>query len=186
MSSLKDFKPKRLAALETKMWRAYYGHNFGQLIILLVRLFKEQFGVNLIVALQLGYHSGKAAAIFRKSGDQARTLQELQAYFQLLNKHAGNSFDSNIAAQQELEWWLIHRYPKKYKQTLAKSLAAAMATIYNLPAESLQEHADYRAKAMGLRDKATHVDKTEPNWIEIEGLLIKSYQALYDTVNNQS
>lgn len=162
--SLREFDPNRVATLETKMWKAYYAHRFLRLAVLLLRLFKEQFHVNFFVALQLAYYSSKAAAIFRKTGNQPETERLLTRYYQVLEHHAHESFDVSKAAQLELKWWIIHRYPKKYEESLATVLAQAMAVLYSTTPTKLEEYATHRTVAMGFRDKATHLDKVEPDW----------------------
>lgn len=166
------------------MWKAYYAHHFSHLAVLLLRLFKEQFHVNYFVAFRLGYYSGKSAAIFRRTGDLAKTKRLLECYYQVLNRQAEESFDVSKAAELELEWWLVHRYPKRYEKSLAAVLAEAMAVLYGLPPARLEKYAEHRDKAMGFRDKATHVDKVEPDWRKIEAELMLSYTELKNAVNS--
>lgn len=181
--SLKDFTPDRVATLETQMWKAYYSHQFLRLTVLLLRLFKEQFHANLFVALQLGYYSGKAAAIFRKSGNQIETERFLKRYYRTLEQHAQESFDVPEAARLELAWWLIHRYPKKYAKSLATVLAESMAVLYDIAPTKLARYAEHRATAIGFRDEATHIDKIEPDWQKIQRELRLSYSELKDAIH---
>lgn len=166
------------------MWRAYYGHRFVALVFILICLFKEQFKVNTFIAIRLGYYSGKAAMIFRRSGNVEQTLHYLELYYDILNRHSTHTFDAHSAASAELEWWMIHRYPKKYKTSLAEGLAKAMAILYHTKPKSLMQHANERAAAMKFRDTATHIDKVEPDWHAIEQHLRASYEALHDAVNH--
>lgn len=183
--SLRDFNPAATARLDTMMWRAYYQHKFGKMVFLLIKLMHTQFGLNWLQSIKAAYYSGRAATAFRKNAptkEYSKPLADLEVFFEYIHQHAVEDFDSKQVASLELEWWLVHRHPKEYTQTLEDALAAAMAALYNIPAASLQKYALYRAKAMHTRDVATHKLKAEPDWIMIEDLLNKSYAHLSSVV----
>jgi len=165
------------------MWKAYYRHDFLMLLELLIALFKEQFSVGTFTAWRLGYYSMQAARHFRKTGNMERAEQYLTAYYTLLRKHAAEDFDSQAAAKTELEWWIIHRYPSR--GSLPKALADNMAVLYRMPASKFTAYAKERAKAMELRDTATHIQKQEPDWEAITRHLEKSYSALLRAVSKR-
>lgn len=178
--SLKSFDPYRVAELDARMWQAYYAHKFFLVMQLAVVLFKEQFKVNTITALRLGYHTMRAAMEFRKTGNVERAEHYVRIYYTLLNRHALEDFDPTLAAQTELEWWVIHRYPSR--GSLAQALADNMAVLYSVPPKKLMSYAKERAKAMELRDHATHKERREPDWQAITQHLEKSYRALLQAV----
>src|SRR6185312_185395 len=174
--SLRNFDPKAVAELETDMWQAYYQHKFSKLFRLLIRLFKYQFGTSGTTNLRLAYYSTKAARIFRRSGDEDATLKNLELFYEILQKHSAENFDKTLAAKTELNWWIIHRYPKK--GVLAEALAENMAILYSLSSKPLLKYGEFRAQAMDLRDTAIHKEKRELDWLTIQEYLNKSYDAL--------
>lgn len=183
--SLKDFNPAETARLDTKMWQAYYQHRFGKLVLLLVRLMHTQFGLSWIQSIKAAYYSGHAASDFRrnsKSKDYAGSLANLEIFYKYIRKHSLEDFNAQKVAELELEWWLVHRYPKQHRQSLEAALAHTMATLYTIKSDALKNYAEYRAKAMHIRDTATWQTKTEPDWVEIEKQLLKSYQELKKAV----
>jgi hypothetical protein len=179
--SIKLFDPTATAHLDMLMWQAYYRHDFKRLTILLVRLMHTQFGFNWPQSVRAAYYSGRAASSFRKNAaikNYTQPLKDLEAFFAYVEQHSIESFDHRQVAEFELEWWLVHRYPKQHTQSLEEALARAMASLYVLSPDNLKAYATYRASAMHVRDIATWKTRTEPNWTEIEILLKKSYVAL--------
>ena len=180
--SLKQFNPERVANFEARMWRAYYRHNFLMLFFLLIGLVREFFGVDYFTAMRMGYHSALAATDFRlkkktQSEDKTRILKELTCFYKLIFDHSLEAFDYKKAAQLEMDWWFIDRYPDRYPISREEALAQGMAVVFNTDPTRLAGYADYRARAMVLQDEA-EVDKKESDWELVESLLIKSYEAL--------
>ena len=178
--SLRNFSPESVAELETTMWRAYYRHDFFRLFWLLMKLFKQQFGTRAITNLRLAYHSAIAAKAFRKTGNEKTTLRSLEKYYKLLSRRSGENFNAAQAAETELNWWVVHRYPEN--GSLAEALSKNMAVLYSLPIKSLFAYGKYRAQAMHLRDTAAHKNKNEPDWLSIQKALNSSYTALSKAV----
>lgn len=183
--SLREFDAEKLAHYDTAMWRAYYGHRFFVLMYLFTRTLRAQFGFTWFRAAKAAFYSGRGAARFRKnasSQDYSSTLTDLQVFFGLIDSYTTEHFDTKLAAELELKWWLIHRYPKRHTETLNDGLAAAMGVVYSVEPKMLADYADNRAKAMHVRDVATWQTKTEPDWDEIDRLLVAAYRSLFKTV----
>lgn len=180
--SLKSFDAVKVARLDAAMWQAYYSHKFIKLFFLLVELFQEQFKVNFLVSVKMAYYSGKAATVFRKNEDIIKAGRYLVAFFDVIKEHAIEDFDSKQAAKTELEWWLVHRYPQKYRQSLVEALSLAMSALYSLPAQTFNSYGSERSAAMHLRDSAS----AEPGWTAIQAHLEKSYVALKEAINKPS
>lgn len=179
--SLKEFNPSQTARLDTRMWQAYYQHRFGKLVFLLVRLMHTQFGLGWLQSIKAAYYSGRAASNFRKNSktrDYADSLVNLEVFYKYIRKHSLEDFNAQNVAELEFKWWLVHRYPTQYNQSLEAALAYTMAALYNMKSAPLKNYAKYRAKAMHVRDIATWQTKTEPDWTEIENQLLKSYEEL--------
>lgn len=186
-SSLRGFDPYDVAKSDTLMWRAYYDHKFLRLTILLVKIIHSQFKLNWLRSIRAAFYSGRAAADFRRnrsSQDYSRVIEDLKIYYEYIEKHAVESFDPQKVAELEMKWWLVHRYPKRYKQSLEHALADAASALHDVPAKDLKYYARYHVEAMHIRDTATWQTKTEPDWEKIEGLLTKSFVALKKAVTN--
>lgn len=171
----------KFAEYESKMWRAYYNHRFEKLIFYLVLAVKVGYKSNWIVAMRMSWFSGRAAVNYRlKKGqeDYPRVLNLLERFYKIASDHALEPFDYRKAAGLELEWWDIHRYPKKYQKTLERSIAEAAAVIYHCQPERLMEYARYRAQAaeMLTHEGDKHPEKND--WPKIDDLLYKTWLSL--------
>lgn len=151
--------------------------------MLLLRLFKEQFGVNIYYSLKLAYFSGRAAIVFRKTENVRRTIKWLTSYYKLVDKIAIESFSPRKAAELEFRWWLLHRHPSK-REKIEIAVAKSMAILYDVKPNVVTAFAEHRVAAMRLRDTATHHDRIEPDWSKIETELIISYTELKNAVNS--
>lgn len=181
--SLKQFDPDRMAYFEATMLKAYYSHKFLTLIWLGIKMFREQFRVGYLTATRLSYYSGVGARNFRKKEDRAYVLKMYTKFYALIGKYAIEPVDAEKCARAEVNWFLVHCYPSKYKQTQEEAVAESLATLHKIPAKSLGEYAKYKIMATGLRDKATHIDKVEPDWLKMEEYFRLSYQAAYKAIN---
>ena len=181
---LRKFNPDRVAYLDKEMWVAYYKHNFVRMLFLLLKLIHEQFGLNYLQSLQAAYHGAYAAGNFRmKKGheDINRPLKELIAFYKIISKNCINPFDYKKAAQLELNWWFVDRYPERYQISRERALADAMSVLYNIDSEKLSEYAKYRAQAMVLHDVASDLKK-ETDWEQVYSLLKMSFSSLHKSV----
>ncbi len=194
--SLKNFDPEEVGILETKMWQAYYHHKFFLLFILIVKFIKSQSHLSYLISIRAAYHAAFAATLFRlQKGkeNKNRMLKHLEKYFKIIANNSVEVFNYKRAAELELEWWFIDRYPDKYNSTREDALASLAASLYDINPAQLKEHAQYRAQAMVLdRAQATAVknksraERTPADWAEIESLLKKSFSSLHAVVNSSS
>lgn len=181
--SIKAFNPERVASLDTQMLQAYYSHKFFKMFRLLIRLFREQMGTGYLADLRLAYYSARAAMVFRRTGNLEQTEALLTKFYALVDKHSIESVDAKKTAKAELNYWLVHRYPKRYKQSLAQAVSEAKAVFYNVSPESLKEYGQHYVAATSIRDKATHVDHVEPDWQAMQKHFEQAYISLYEAVN---
>lgn len=195
-SSLKNFDPEYVGAIESKMWEAYYNHEFFRLFLLLIKLLRVQFHLGHLLSVRAAYYAAFAAALFRiQKGkeDNKRMLKKLEKFYKIIADNSIENFDCKKAAELELLWWFVDRYPDNYQFTREEALASLMALLCNIDPVKLKEHARYRAQAMVLdRAQATAVknksrmERTPADWAQIESLLIKSYDSLRQAVNSSS
>lgn len=185
--TLRQFDPGEIAELDRAMWQAYYRHRFVRLFFILVRFahtIRRTFGLSYFNILYAAYNLALAAADFRLSkGKESkdRIVRRLAKAARTLARQSGEDFDYRRAAELELEWWMIDRYPDRYTTTREEGLARAMGAVYGLPPERLMEYARLRARAMTLQDEA-EVARREADWTEIERLLTLSFAALRSAV----
>ncbi|MFA5841201.1 MAG: hypothetical protein WC847_02970 [Candidatus Paceibacterota bacterium] len=182
--NLKKFNPDKIAEIDSKMWQAYYNHNFFKLFILLLRLNHEFFELGYLHTLQASYYSAYAAINFRLNRgkeDSKKIIKKLEKFFKIISNNNIDKFDYKKAAELEFGWWMIDRYPKLYQISREEGLARAMAAIYGMDYLKLTEYANYRAQAMVLQDEA-EVTLQEANWDKIRSLLKQSYNSLYKNV----
>lgn len=180
---VRNFSPERFARLDTDMWRAYYRHRFLKLFLLLIRLCNQYCSPNYVLTLRAAYHSAMAAIIFRKTKgheNSEKTLKHLTHFYKLLSDHNSYPFDFTKAAELELKWWFIDRYPEKYEMSRAQALAEGAASIFKVSAKDAAPYGQKRAEAMELIGEHHHNPKAIPDWTKIHTLLVEAYQSLYD------
>jgi hypothetical protein len=183
--NLRQLNYRRIAKLDTDMWRAYYSHRFFRLFLLLLQLMRTQFQFGFISALRAAYYAGIAATGYRiRKGHEnfSGVQRNLEKFYSLISDNSMEPFDYRKAAEIELEWWNIHRYAERYEKALEVSLAEGMAIIYNGKPKDFLEYGRLRAQAMLLRDEMGDVQRTEPDWKKIESLLLDSWKSMHEAV----
>jgi len=186
---LRNFDPKRVAQLETSMWRSYYDHKTVYLFAEMGELLRTQYHFPFLRSNISAYRASKAALVFKDGharADYERALPDLVKFYGSINQVSVEHFDVNRAARLELDWWIIHRERSQHDMAeLVRSLAELQAEIYHLPPERFQQHAKLRAEAMLLRDmKAASGGVKEQDWIVINELLRASWYSLWSAVNS--
>lgn len=187
---IRDFDADEIARLDTAMWRSYYSRErlklYGQLTELLEKQYKLRFWRRQLIA----YYAAKATFVFKDGKsreDYEKALPDLEKFYAEIRDISTTDFDVGKAAKLELEWWIVHRQRKQYKEgDLARALAETAAEVYKIPVENLMEHGDLRAKAMEIRDtKAESGGVSEEDWQKIDELLHDSWRSLHKAVNNK-
>lgn len=185
---IREFDPDEVARLDTAMWRSYYSRErlrmFSELTELLEKQYKLRFWRRQLVA----FYAAKAAFVFKDGGSRAdyeKALPDVEKFYNEIRRVSTTDFDVKRAAQLELEWWIVHRERKKYREgDLARALAETAAEIYKMPVENFLEHGNLRAEAMKIRDtKAESGGVSEEDWQKIDELLHGSWRSLHSAVN---
>ncbi len=190
-TKLKAFNHDEVARLETAMWRSYYQKQRLKLFSELTELLRTQYNLPLLRSNTIAYQASKAAFVFKEGHNRTeyeKALPNLVNFYSEIRNVSDINFDVNRAAQLELEWWIVHRERKKHAAgDLPKALAELPAEIYQVPVETMWEHARFRAEAMTIRDnKAQAGGVSEEDWKKIEELLRQSWAALSEAVNSPS
>lgn len=188
-TDIRRFNPDEVARLETAMWRSYYGRRRLLLFRQLAELMRTQYHFPFIRSNVVAYHAAKAAFVFKDGhgrADYEKALPDLLDFYGAIHRTSTMPFDTNRAAQLELEWWIVHRERANHPPgDLDRALAELPAEIYHVPVERLMEHARLRAEAMRIRDdKADAGGVTEEDWRRIDELLHASWQSLYRAINS--
>jgi len=184
-----EFDPARLAALETRMWKAYYRRQPVRLFGWLVLALREQARVSWPRALRASLLLTRAAAGFaRAGGDYERFGPGIGRAYRLLGLPA--SVDADEVGRRELRWWVVRR---EIGVTAGEAAGAAIAdlyaAIYDLPQDHLAEAARLRGLAAEVRDRGAEEDPDGPRgegaayWPEVAHLLDASYRRLRDDLD---
>lgn len=187
---IRQFDADEIARLDTAMWRSYYSKEHLKMYSELTELLQKQYELSFWRRQLIAFYAAKAAFVFKDGKERAdyeKALPDLRKFYGEIRNISTTDFDVEQAAKTELEWWIVHRERKKYKEgDLANALAETASVIYNLPKEKFLEHGNFRAEAMNIRDtKAEQGGMTEEDWQKIDELLHKSWRSLHNTVNNK-
>jgi hypothetical protein len=184
-SDLRQFDYEKVAGLDTDMWRSYYNHQFLKMFVQLLQVMRTQLRLNWFLTFRLALYSGWAAADYRlQKGreDYPRVQKNLVKFYKIISDNCTEPFDYQKAAELELEWWDIHRYPSRYKKNLEQSLADTQAAIYHTRPTKFKEYAHSRAVAMLLPNHEGDKQENPPDWDEIHKLVLKSWQSLHTAI----
>ncbi len=185
---IRDFDADELARLDTAMWRSYYSRQRFKLYSELTELLQKQYRLPFWRRQLTAFYATRAAFVFKDGKsreDYEKALPDVERFYGEIHDLSTTDFDLRKAAKLELEWWIVHRERKKYREgDLARALAETASAVYNLPVEGFIEHGALRAEAMNIRDnKAEQGGVTEEDWQKIDDLLHRSWRSLRDAVN---
>ena len=172
-----SFDANEVARAETRMWQAYYSGDRTELGLQLISLLRNQYGLSLLEAKEIGELLASSALTFRTSTGNSENgaLGKLTEAYRLIKRASGRSFDPEKAARAELAWWIARRTPG---QDSAEQVGQKIAELYtilcgdghpSLPAAGL-----LRSEAAELRDSGGQ----NADWARIEDLLRQSYSEL--------
>ncbi len=179
-----EFEPERLAALETRMWKAYYRRQPVRLFWLLVLALREQARVSWLRAIRASLLLTRAAAGFaRAGGDYERFGPDIGRAYRLLG--LPGDVDADEVGRRELRWWVVRR---EIGVTAGEAAGAAItdlySAIYGLPPERVGEAGRLRGHAAEVRDRGAAADpdgaggEGSAYWPEVARLLEESYRRL--------
>ena len=184
---IRQFDADEVARLDTAMWRSYYSRERVRMYRELTELLEKQYKMSFWHRQLVAFYAAKSAFVFKDGksrADYEKALPDLEKFYAEIRDLSTTDFDAKRAAELELEWWIIHRERKKYKEgDLANALAETASAIYNLPKEIFLEHGRLRAEAMEIRDsKAESGGVSEEDWQKIDELLHQSWRSLHNAV----
>lgn len=186
---IRDFDADEVARLDTAMWRSYYSRERLRMFSELTELLEKQYKLRFWRRQLAAFYAAKAAFVFKDGksrADYEKALPEVEKFYNEIRRLSTTDFDAKRAAELELEWWIVHRERKKYREgDLARALAETAAAVYKMPVENFLEHGNLRAEAMKIRDtKAEAGGVSEEDWQKIDELLHMSWRSLHSVVNS--
>ena len=173
----RQFDPERVAAAETRMWRAYYGGEKAALAMEMVKLMREQMGASLLTAKRVIQPMAEGTMIFaRGPGDYGReVLPHLETAYARLGKACGRQWDAHEVAEAELAWWVARRTEgENSAEQVGEKIARLFSLIYDRQNADVETAGLLRARAAALRDAGG----ANADWAGIEALLLESYSSL--------
>lgn len=186
--SIRQFDPKRVAQLETDMWRSYYDKRPALLFWQLAGGLREQFHASFWRSFGLAFQATRAAFTFKQGqsrADYGKTLPSLIAYYEAIQELTIERFDVKKVAQLELEWWIVHRQRERYSYAdLTDALVQTSAALYTQPSAGFVAYGRLRSEAMRLCDEAGRRPNgaTEADWQQINRKLVSAWSTLHEAV----
>jgi hypothetical protein len=180
-----NFDPDRLAALETRRWKAYYRRQPARLFGLLVLALREQARASWPRALAAGVLLSRAAVRFgRATGDYERFAIDIARGYRVLRLPP--TVDVAEVARWELRWWVVRReIGLAAGHAAGDAIAHLYAAFYDVPIEGVSEAGRLRGLAAEVRDRGASADPDGPRgagrgyWREVTKLLRASYRSLH-------
>lgn len=189
-SDIRNFDYREIARMDAQMWHSYYAREHLKLFNQLASLLRRQYNTPLLRSYVIACHAARAAFVFKDGKNRMeyqKAIPHLVRLYTAINRMSSESFDPEMAARLELEWWIIHRQREKHGPVdLEVALARTAALIYHQPARKMLLHARYRAAAMHIRDaRAAQGGLQEEDWQQIEKLLLQSWHELWKAVQQK-
>lgn len=183
--NLKEFSPAQVAQLECAMWRSYYERKPLRLFWQSATLFRTQTQAPFWRSFAMAYYAARAAFVFKEGenrSDYNQALPLLEKYYGMIYDLSDTPFEVSIAAQQELEWWIIRRERKVHPPAEWITLQADIAAqIYQQPAPQFEEYARLRTQAMLFRDQQG-ATISEADWNQVQTMLNAAWKSLKDNL----
>jgi hypothetical protein len=182
------FDPDQLAALETRMWKAYYRRQPLRLFGLLVLALREQAGASWPRAIASAVLLTKAAVGFgHATAGYERFAPDIARGYRLLA--LPESVDVDEVARWELRWWVVRReIGLAAGEAAGEAITRLYAAFYRVPAEAVAEAGRLRGLAAEVRDRGATHDPDGPRgagrayWPDVARLLRESYRKLADAL----
>jgi len=183
MAVIFEFDPERVAYFEAAGWHAYYDHKWLKMLLLLVRLCQEQFHIPFPMSLVAAYYTTRASlAWVPVDHDERKVLAYLEKFYRVARRYSGLAYDVPRVAALELQYFDVHRRlsGKPEKDEFLQTLVDLHSAIFGLPAERVQESAEWRLRAATTVDQITSKTSTdiEGDWARLEEDLRRCYGSI--------
>jgi hypothetical protein len=180
---LSRFQPVLVAYYEKENYVAYYQCNWLRLMFISVRLIQEAYQLPWWRAVYGAYCIARAEIAFApKLNNLPRTRAFIRKFYILLRRYYQLSFDLDLAVEQELRWWIVHRelFASDDNEGLVDALADLLVTVYGIEPQPARESAVHRAQGMLFSDRwvRSGQDLHSPLLIQEEESLRHGYEIL--------
>lgn len=182
--------PDTIGFCEGAGWAAYYDRDWPQVLWLMVRLNRAQFGMGWGEAIAAALDTVRAAAAFAPVANDLRaTRHHLTRYFARARRAAGMRAEAATLAALELDYWVVHRELANRRKVnradanlapMVDALAQLHAAVFGSTPERMRVSAALRALAAARVDRITggYSDDVAADWAQIHQLLRDAYRAI--------
>jgi hypothetical protein len=188
---MRSFDPEKVANLETDAWVAYYRRRWAAFLRAAVGLTRSAFRLSPLDTLRGAWWVLRANQVWAPypDNDPDAAREYMRRFYAMVARIHRERFDPVRASELEVEWWRAHRELQHDRERgedreLVDALAATYAHVYSVPAESVREAAEQRARAMLHSDRwvAEGCDPDSPLIASERVALVRSYAALRGAV----
>jgi Fibronectin type III domain. len=176
-----EMEPGKVAVAEVRMWQAYYANDHTALRQELTNLLRNQFGLSVSDANDIGEPLARAAMKFEseKNNYNLTVLPYIESAYSMLKDKLGTGFDPKEAAGAELEWWVARRTPGiDSVEDVGRLIARLYTVLFGEDQPAFERAGLLRAQAAHMRDE----EGESCHWGNVEQLLLESYQALQEGI----
>ncbi len=184
------FDPRRVGALETAAWVAYYRRRWLALLWASLGLTRAMFGLPWHLTLRAAWLIVLANRRWAPypDNDPAGAQRAMARFYRILATHYAESLDPVRAAELEVAWWHAHRARQLQEggaEPLIDALAAVYAYVYGASEDDVRLAAAQRAAAMDISDAwvAAGSASDDPRLGLERAALVRSYAALLAAVH---
>lgn len=177
---------RRLAYLETEIWRAYYDRRWLRVLWVTLVLVHEQFGLSWLRAVQAAYYTTRAALAWAPEKHDAEAVRRhLTRFYAAAVRHGtATAADARRLGELELRYWVVHRElsgrPESEKEALETALTELHAGLFGLTPEAARPSGVARARAADAVDDITSGRSVDiaADWERVERHLRDAYGSI--------
>ena len=185
MATTFRLNPARVAYYEANGWRAYYEHNWLQLLRLIVGLCPEQFHIPFPVSLLAAYYTTRASVAWAPVNHDVRKVEAyLYKFYSVARRYSGLQFDVERVAALELQYFDVHRRlsiaGQEDKSEFIHTMAELHSAIFGITPDQARESAELRVLAGNTVDLITSKTSANPasDWAKLEEYLRQCYASI--------
>src|SRR5690349_19443479 len=158
--SMRSFDPRRIGDAECDAWVDYYLRRWSPMLGALLRMVRHGFGLPWPRTLYGAWLVLRANQLWAPvpDNDPDGAQRTMRRFYALVVASTGETFDVDVAARLEVDWWRVHRHlqrdaPEDDSAALVDALAALYAHVYGVAPDEVRAAAAGRAAAMHVSDR---------------------------------
>jgi len=183
-----SFDPVVVGQQESAAWAAYYRREWAAFLRAAVGMVAAGFGMRRRETLAGAWDVLQAKRMWAPDdNDPDSARRYMRRFYDRVVTSGWGTFDTDRAAELELEWWRVHRarqHGEGEPAALIGSLDALYSHVYGVAPGTMREAARLRAEAMDLSDAwvAAGCRLDDPLLARERKTLVGSYAALREAV----